>query len=55
MYVRALFTFNHGGFCKMENGEFRDIEDELAKTLIHLELVEKNMPSHKKMKIKKNK
>jgi hypothetical protein len=39
----------------MELGEFRDVPDELAKTLLSLDLVVVNKPSHKKMKIKMKK
>lgn len=53
MYVKAKVTFNHGGFFKMNYGQYKEVTDELGKTLLSLDLVEENRPSHKKMKIKK--
>lgn len=53
MYVKAKVKFNHGGFFKMNHGEFKEVTEELGKTLLSLDLVEINTPSHKKMKIKK--
>ncbi len=55
MYVRAKVTFNHGGFFKMNHGQHKEVTDELGATLLSLDLVEVNTPSHKKMKIKKKK
>ena len=53
MYVRAKVKFNHGGFFKMNYGEYKEVTEELGKTLLSLDLVEVNKPSHKKIKIKK--
>ena len=52
MYVRALNEINHGGFLKMKGGECREIDNNVAKHLILLGVMEENKVSHKKIKIK---
>lgn len=55
MYIRAKNKINHGGYLKMEAGEFRQVDDDVGKHLIMIGVAEENTPSHKKMKIKKKK
>ncbi len=51
MYVRAKNSFNHGGIVKMNAGDCRVIDDDIAAKLIALDLVvETNPKSYKKIK-----
>ena len=52
MYVKAKNEFNYGGIIEMKYGEYRNIDNELAKKLIDLDLVVKNVVTHKKIQFK---
>ena len=44
MYVRAKNSFNHGGIVKMNAGDCRVIDDDIAAKLIALDLVVETNP-----------